>query len=181
MIEGMEAEAASDFLPAARARARAAYRRGLAAAASTDWPPFAPPVALGTGPLGAVQAADREIARQTALRARAVAAFAAARPATADRVPGEPGAMSPERWAARPQILRCVSEWATRELVVALSLSATAAEALLDRSLTLVRRLPGTLAALEAGALHVGHLWPLLDQVAPIADDRTRAQVEAEL
>ncbi len=43
--------------------------------------PFAPPVALSAGPLGAVQAADREIARQTALRARAVAEFAASRPA----------------------------------------------------------------------------------------------------
>ncbi|MGY1734659.1 hypothetical protein [Geodermatophilus sp. SYSU D00684] len=40
--------------------------------------PLVPPVGLSSGPLGAVQAADREIARQTALRARAVAAFAAA-------------------------------------------------------------------------------------------------------
>src|SRR3954462_10577916 len=110
MIEGMEAEAGSDFLPAARARARAAYRRGLAAAASTDWPPFAPPVALGDGPVGAVQAADREIARQTAFRARAVAEFAAARPASADRGPGQPGCMSPRRRAARPQLLADVSE-----------------------------------------------------------------------
>ena len=56
-----------------------------------------------------------------------------------------------------------------------------AAEALLARSLTLVHRLPGTLAALEAGVLHGGHLWPLLDKVAPIVDDAVRAQVEAEL
>ena len=37
------------------------------------------------------------------------------------------------------------------------------------------------LAALEAGALHPGHLWPMLEKVAPIADDTVRAQVEAGL
>ncbi|NEK84500.1 HNH endonuclease [Blastococcus saxobsidens] len=138
-------------------------------------------MALSDGPLGEVQAADREIARQTALRARAVARFAADRPATADRAQGEPGAMSAERWATRPANLRAVSEWAGRELVVALSLSAQAADALLTRSLDLVHRLPGTLAALEAGALHPGHLWTMLDKVAPIEDAVIRAEVEAEL
>ncbi|MGK5172154.1 hypothetical protein [Geodermatophilus sp. CPCC 205761] len=59
--------------------------------------PDAPAVGWASGPLGAVQAADREIARQTARRARAVAAFAASRPASADRAQGEPGAMSPDR------------------------------------------------------------------------------------
>ncbi|MGY1733281.1 DUF222 domain-containing protein [Geodermatophilus sp. SYSU D01045] len=143
--------------------------------------PVAPPVGLSSGPLGAVQAADREIARQTALRARAVAAFAASRAASADRQQGERGAMSAERWAARPDALRPVSEWATQELAVALALSSEAAQALLERSLTLVHRLPRTLAALEAGALHPGHLWPLLDKVAPIADDALRAGLEADL
>ena len=89
--------------------------------------------------------------------------------------------MSPERWAARPEVLRDVSEWAAQELVVALSISAQAAETLLVRSLTLVHRLPGTLAALEAGALHPGHLWPMLEKVAPIENDAVRAEVEAEL
>ncbi len=51
----------------------------------------APPVGLSCGPLGAVQAADREIGRQTAVRARAVAEFAASRPASVDRPPGSPG------------------------------------------------------------------------------------------
>ncbi|TFV67324.1 UNVERIFIED_ORG: HNH endonuclease, partial [Bacillus sp. AZ43] len=77
---------------------------------------------LAAGPLGAVQATDREIARQTAVRARALAAFAAARPASADRAPGEPGAMSAERRAGRPEVLAGVSEWAAQELVVALSI-----------------------------------------------------------
>jgi hypothetical protein len=162
----------SDSLAEARRRARAHGRRRQAARASTEWPDFAPPVALSPGPLGAVQAADREIARQTAVRARAVAEFAATRPATADRAQGEPGAMSAERWRARPEVLRPVSEWAGRELMVALSIGAEAAEALMNRSLTLVQRLPGTVAALEAGALHPGHLWTLLEKVAPIQDAR---------
>jgi hypothetical protein len=170
-----------DWYAEACRRARAYGRRRRAARASTDWPEFAPPVALSGGPLGAVQAADREIGRQTAIRARAVADFAATRPATADRAQGEPGAMSPERWSARPEVLRPVSEWAGRELMIALSMSAQSADALLTRSLTLVQRLPGTLAALEAGALHPGHLWTMLEKVAPIADDRIRAEVEAEL
>src|SRR3954453_20314863 len=141
----------------------------------------APTVGWAAGPLGAVQAADREIARQTAIRARAVAAFAATRPASADRAQGERGAMSAERWAARAEVLRAVSEWATPELAVALNLTQQAAGAEPARSLTLVTRLPGTLAALEAGRLHAGHLWHLLDKVAPITEQTLRAEVEAEL
>ncbi|MFP5371482.1 MAG: hypothetical protein ACLGI3_12145, partial [Actinomycetes bacterium] len=147
----MAAEVASDGYRTAVRRARASRKRRPE---SCEWPEFAPPVARADGALGVVQAADREIARQTARRARAVAAFAATRPASADRAQGEPGAMSAERWAARPEVLRGVSEWAAQELVVALSISTEAAETLLTRSLTMVHRLPGTLAALEAGALH---------------------------
>src|SRR5919202_472004 len=110
-----------------------------------------------------------------------VAAFAGSRPASADRAPGEPGAMSAERWAARPEVLRSVSEWATPELAIALNLTQQGAQRELERSLTLVSRLPGTLAALESGLLHERHLWHLLDKVAPIADGRLRAEVEAEL
>src|SRR4051795_1578993 len=68
---------------------------------SVGWPEFAPPVALSSGPLGVVQGADREIARLTALRARAVAEFAASRPASVDRQAGGPRAMGGGRWAAR--------------------------------------------------------------------------------
>jgi hypothetical protein len=181
MIEHVTEASTSDWYAAACHRAVASRRRRRSEKASTEWPSFAPPVELSEGPLGVVQAADREIARQTALRARGVAAFAAERPADVDRAQGEKGAMSPERWAARPEVLRPVSEWAARELMVALSISDHAANELLTRSLLLVHRLPGTLAALEAGALHPGHLWPLLEHVAPIADDQIRAEVEAEL
>src|SRR3954463_15545942 len=106
-------------------------------------PAFAPPTAVSAGPLGVAQAADREIARLTAVRARAVAEFAASRPASVDRQQGERGAMSAARWAARPEVLRPVSEWATPELAVALALSGESAQALLERSLQLVGRLPG--------------------------------------
>jgi hypothetical protein len=85
--------------------------------------------------------------------------------------------MSAARWAGRPAVLRPVSEWATQEL----SLSSEATQGLLERSLTLVHRLPATLDALEAGVLHPGHLWPLLDKVAPIADDTIRVRLEAGL
>ncbi|MGY1593493.1 DUF222 domain-containing protein [Geodermatophilus sp. SYSU D00708] len=149
--------------------------------ASTAWPASGPPVALSGGPLGVVQAADREISRLVALRARAVAEFAASRLASLDRQQGERGAMSPERWAARPEVLRPVSEWATAELSVALAYTQRSAQNLLERSLTLVTRLPAALAATEAGALHADHLWPLLDLVAPIGDDRLRAEIEAAL
>src|SRR3954454_15098750 len=108
------------------------------ATTATGLPSFAPPVALSAGPLGMVQAADREIARLTAVRARAVAEFAASRPASVDRQQGERGAMSAARCAARPEVLRPVSEWATPELAVALALSGESAQALLERSLQLV-------------------------------------------
>ena len=140
-----------------------------------------PTVGWATGPLGEVQSSAREIARLTAAQARAVAEFAASRPSSADRQPGQPGAMSAARRASRPEVLAQVSEWAAQELVVALSISSHTAEELLARSLTLVERLPGTLAALENGLLHVGHLGPLVDHVAPVEDDRTRAAIEAEL
>src|SRR3712207_8111207 len=111
----------------------------------------APVVGWASGPLGAVQAADREVARQTAIRARSVAEFAASRPASADRQQGERGAMSAERWAAPAEVLRPVSEWAAQELSIALDVTAQAAEAELERSLTLVSRLPRVLEALGSG------------------------------
>ncbi|TYP86121.1 DUF222 domain-containing protein [Blastococcus xanthinilyticus] len=151
------------------------------AAPPTRARPGAPAAGWASGPLGAVQAAGREIARQTALRARAVAEFAASRPASADRQPGEPGAMGADRRAVRPDVLAGVSEWAVQELALAQEISSQAAEALLTRSLTLVHRLPRTLDALEAGALHEGHLWPMLSTVAPIADAKLRAAVESEV
>jgi hypothetical protein len=107
----------------------------------------APVAGWASGPLGAVPAADREISRHSAITARAVAEFAASRPASVDRQQGERGAMSAERWAARPEVLRSVSEWATPEPAIALDLTQRAAEGLLEESLTLVRRLPAARVA----------------------------------
>lgn len=142
-----------------------------------------PPPAVGwaSGPLGEAQAAQRAISRQTAVRFRALAAFAATRPASVDRRPGEKGAMSAERRAARPEVLADVSEWAAQEVAFALDIPTRTAETELDRALTVVRRLPRTLDALESGVLHVGHLWPMLDKVATVADDKIRARLEADL
>jgi uncharacterized protein DUF222 len=69
----------------------------------------APVVGWATGPLGAVQAADREIARATALRARAVAAFAASRPASVDRAQGERDASAAARRLAKALTERGIS------------------------------------------------------------------------
>ena len=140
-----------------------------------------PAVGWAFGPLGVVQPADRKIAQQTARRARGLAEFAATRPASADRQPGQPGAMGADRRASRPEALADVSEWAAQEVALALSITRKAAEDLLDRSLTLVHRLPATLAALESGVLHTGHLWPMLERVAPVADRRVRARLERDL
>ena len=57
---------------------------------SAEWPEFAPPVGLAPGPLGVVQAGDRADARRIAAEARALAEFAASRPASADRAQGSP-------------------------------------------------------------------------------------------
>jgi hypothetical protein len=141
MIEDMDGADSSQRMRAAAARRERARRlRREAERASTEWPEFAPQVELGRGPLGEAQAADREIARLYALRARKVAAFAAGRPAAMDRAQGEPGAMSAERWAVRPDVLKQVSEWATQELSIAFTRSQTRAAGLLEESVTLVRR-----------------------------------------
>ncbi|RFU21995.1 DUF222 domain-containing protein [Geodermatophilus marinus] len=151
------------------------------AAPPADPAVVAPAAGWASGPLGVVQAAEREMARLVAVQATAVAEFADARPASVDRPQGQRGAMSAERWAARPELLREVSEWAAPELAVALSCSERSAELLLERSLTLVLRLPGVHAALQEGRLHRGQLWVFLDLVAPLAEDAVRAAVEAQL
>jgi hypothetical protein len=118
---------------------------------------FAPPVELAAGPLGAVQAADRgdrpadRVADAGGGRVRRV--LPGITGSGAGRARGdEPGALG-----GRPELLRAVSEWATPELTVALSLSA------------------------QAEALHPGHLWPLCEHAAPIEDDILRAAVETEV
>jgi hypothetical protein len=140
-----------------------------------------PPVRVSGGPLGAVQLADREIGRQSALRARAVVEFARSRPSSVDRQSGEPGCASAASRAARPEILEPVSEWAALELTVALSMSHTAATTLLEESLVLVHRLPATLDALQAGVLTPRHLRPFIERVGAITDPAVRATVESQL
>jgi hypothetical protein len=182
MVEYMSgADSWASMNARAARRTRARRLRRAAERASTEWPAFAPQVALGSGALGEAQAADREIGRLYALRARKLAEFAAARPASADRAQGEPGAMSAERWALRPEILKPTSEWAAQEASIAFTRTQAWASGQLEEALTLVQRLPGTLAALEGGLLTPDHRRPLLEHVAPITDPRLRAEIEAEV
>ena len=70
-----------------------------------------------------------------------------------------------------------MSEWAVDEVAVALSTTGGAAGRLLAESLSLVDRLPATLAALEDGRLSWRHAQVMTDLVAPLADDlRTVAE-----
>ncbi|MEI4270288.1 DUF222 domain-containing protein [Klenkia sp. LSe6-5] len=128
-----------------------------------------------------VMAAERALATATAARARALSALADARPAGDDRPAGTPGAMSAERRSARADVLSQVSEWVVRELRVSLAVTDTAADRMLVQALTLTRRLPGVLAALEGGTIHCGHLPALVDLLDPITDHTLRARIEAEL
>ena len=92
------------------------------------------------------------------MQARALAAFAAQRPAAVlDRPDEQVGAAAAASRAARPAALTQVSEWAVDEVMVALGLSSAAAAGLLADSVTLDERLPATLDALEAGVIGWAH------------------------
>jgi hypothetical protein len=89
-----------------------------------------------------------------AFKAELVVGLATDRPASSDRQRGQVGAASGE-WAA-PQLDEDVSEFYSDELALILNCSRTAATQLWERSTTLLRRLPGTWAALADGLLD----WP---------------------
>lgn len=136
---------------------------------------------VGAGHLEAARAAYRAQGRTAAVQARALAAFAAARPAALlDRPDDEVGAAAAASRAARPAVLTEVSEWAVDEVVVALALSSQAAGELLADSITLDQRLPATLDALEAGRISWAHARMLAEVVGPVKDE-VRADVEARL
>src|SRR5215218_4346854 len=91
----------------------------------------------GAGHLVEARSAFQEQCRQAARQARALAAFAAQRPATAlDRPDDEVGAAAAASRAARPAALTPVSEWAVDEVMVALGLSAQAAAGRLADAVT---------------------------------------------
>ena len=115
------------------------------------------------------------------MQARALAAFAAHRPAAVlDRPDEQVGAAAAASRAARPAALTQVSEWAVDEVMVALGLSSAAAAGLLADSVTLAERLPATLDALEAGVIGWAHARMLAEVVGPVKDE-ARAGVEARL
>ncbi|SFD83499.1 DUF222 domain-containing protein, partial [Blastococcus tunisiensis] len=136
----------------------------------------------GAAHLAEAGAAYRAQGRQAARQARALAAFAAARPAAAmDRPDGEVGAAAAASRAARPAALTGVSEWAVDEVMVALALSSRAASTLLGESVVLVEQFPATVAAVEAGTISWAHARMLAHELSLLTDDALRASVEARL
>jgi hypothetical protein len=156
------------------------------APASDETPVYAKSRALaasfeaGSRHLAAVRSAQAVIGAQEARRARAIADFCRSRPASLDRPESEIGAAAAATRAARPTALLPVSEWAVDEVAVALSLTESSATRLVVRSLQLVERLPGTLAALGRGELTWEHASVLTELIAPLSED-VRDQAEARL
>ena len=147
----------------------------------TEWRSFAGLLEAGADHLADAAAADREERRQAAVRARSLAAFAAKRPAgLLDRPAEEVGAAAAASRESRPAVLTDVSEWAVDEVMVALGLSSPAATRMLTESITLVERLPATLAALESATLSWAHAQMLCEVLAPLSDE-VLADVEARL
>jgi hypothetical protein len=125
-------------------------------------------------------AADRTAARAFAARARALTAFARARPAALfDRAPGQRGAAAAASVAARPAALTEVSEWAADEAAATLGVSARAAALALADAVTLVEGLPGTLALLTTGEISPGHARAMVEIAGCASTPETRAEVEA--
>ena len=143
---------------------------------------FAGLLEAGAAHLQRAREARRAQSREAAVQARALAAFAAARPVGAlDRPDNEVGAAAAASRAARPAALTTVSEWAVDEVMVALGLSAQAASAVLAESVTLVELLPATLTALEQATISWAHARMLTEVLAPITDAGIRAEVEARV
>ena len=143
---------------------------------------FAGLLERGAGHLAAAKAVRLRQCRDAAELARALTAFAAARPAAVlDRPDGEVGAAAAASRAARPAVLTTVSEWAVDEVMVALGLSSPAAARLLADSVALTQQLPATLAALGAGTISWAHAQMLVEVLAPMSDPAKRAEVEERL
>ncbi|MGY1738208.1 DUF222 domain-containing protein [Geodermatophilus sp. SYSU D00684] len=136
----------------------------------------------GADVLARATSASRRTARLAATVATSLAAFARHRPSTLlDRQPGERGAMSAATRAARPAALTEVSEWAVDEVALALGTTTRAAAAQLEEAVTLVERLPATLAMLSRGELTHAHARQMVAVVGPVRDDAVRAEIEAHV
>ena len=118
-------------------------------------------------------AADRVIARAAADRARELAAFVRARPASLmDRGDGEVGAASAASRATRPRVLTAVSEWAVDEVAVALRMTGATAQKLLTDSLCSSTSCPRPWRCLEEGLISWDH--------ARVAHRAARARVRRQ-
>jgi hypothetical protein len=138
-----------------------------------------------------------------AYRVEMVAELAARRPAARDRAPGRPGAAAPG-WTTSSWVLDGTSEFLPDEIAMIFTISRAQATQLAEVALTLVHRLPDTLAALPDGELswpraralaqEINRCGPELDQhltetveavvlpqAAELSITRLRALVRAEL
>ena len=139
-------------------------------------------LAAGARALARAEAASRRTARQAAVLASALTDVARCRPSELfDRQPGERGAMSAATRAARPAVLAGVSEWAVDEVALALRIPGRTAGSLLEESVVLVERLPGTLALLSRGEMSPAHARQVVAVVGPVRDDALRAHIEAHV
>jgi hypothetical protein len=142
---------------------------------------FARLLETGASHLAEAKAAFVEQSRLSAVQARALAAFAAHRPADVlDRPDDEVGAAAAASRAARPSVLAEVSEWAVDEVMATFALPSRTASRLLSESIRLVDLLPATLDALQAGAISWAHARVMVDMIGGLRDE-IRPGVEAAL
>ncbi len=104
-----------------------------------------------------LQRVQRLKAELAAYEVELVAAFAADRPASDDRQPGEPGAAAGEDAVPGGAAPAGVSEFFPDELALTLNCARTTATTLTGHALTLTGSLPATLTELAAGRLPRAH------------------------
>ncbi|GHE08204.1 HNH endonuclease signature motif containing protein [Klenkia taihuensis] len=128
--------------------------------------------------LDVARAAQRTVGAAQAEQARALAAFAARRPAALDLPDDAVGSQARDSRARRPDALTTVSEFCVDEVAAGLTLTTRRAEQLLTECVLLVERLPLVLAALDDGRItwdHVRVACDLLGGLSPELRDRAQA------
>ena len=199
-----EEDTESDFARYVKARRaasgppQAATQAGPAQTAQAGGPPPAAQAAPADGTAGAHPAAQIAPADGTsgAGGASPAAQAAAAAPAGGANPAGQAAASAGGWPGAESGFPEVISEFASYELSLALTLTGRSAEGYLDFAVELVTRLPKTLAALEAGEIDIirariiaeatrvlstGHAAAVEDLIFPRAGRQTSGQLRAAL
>ena len=138
--------------------------------------------ALMSGPeaelVADIWASDARAAKDTAALYVAVDALARQRPAVLDRPAGAPGSAGPDTRASRAPRLESVSEAFVPELALIRGCTEQEAETLALAAVAVVRHLPGTLAAMQAGRCSPRKAEALVDLLSPVSAE-VAARVEA--